>query len=101
MSSEEGTVRTGNRSPKKRKLPNSDGNAQGQPKRSKLETQNEFEEVMEKVKGDDKEMAVKYAKKLKTMLNRTKIEAFVGHKNNIEDLVAVFSRETSLLGTST
>ncbi|EGT57681.1 hypothetical protein CAEBREN_22815 [Caenorhabditis brenneri] len=74
------------------------------PKRVKTTAEsgkNEFEEIMPKVRGDDKELAVKAAKKLKTMLpNAAKINGFVSHKKNIEDLVAVFSRETGLLGTS-
>ncbi|EFO89074.1 hypothetical protein CRE_14274 [Caenorhabditis remanei] len=63
---------------------------------------NEFEEVMGKMKGTtDREVALKAAKKLKAMLpNGAKIKDFVSHKKNLEDLVAVFTRETSLLGTS-
>lgn len=62
---------------------------------------NDYEEVVTKLKGNDKDLAVKSAKKLKTMLaNASKIGAFVSHRRNLEDLVSVFSKETSLLGTS-
>ncbi|CAI2310218.1 unnamed protein product [Caenorhabditis sp. 36 PRJEB53466] len=67
--------------PKRRRSGNSDDIV----KRAKPETSNEFEDLMKK-----------------TMLsNGQKIGAFVGHKTNIEVLVAVFSRETSLLGNPT
>lgn len=62
---------------------------------------NDYEDVVTKLKGTDKELAVKSAKKLKTMLsNSSKIGNFVSHRKNLEDLVSVFSRETGLLGTS-
>lgn len=65
------------------------------------ELKNDFEEIMQKIKGNDKEHALKSAKKLKALLpNATKIGSFVAHRKNLEDLVSIFSRETALLGTS-
>lgn len=86
--------------PKKRRSVANDESIQN--KRSKAaDTRNEFENVIAKIKVEDKDVALKSAKKLKAMLpNETKIGSFVSHKKNLEDLVSVFSRETSLLGTS-
>uniref|UniRef100_A0A1I7UKI6 WAPL domain-containing protein n=1 Tax=Caenorhabditis tropicalis TaxID=1561998 RepID=A0A1I7UKI6_9PELO len=65
------------------------------------EVSNEFDEIMSRIKGPDKELALKSARKLKSLLpNASRIGAFVTNRKNLEDLVTVFSRETSLLGTS-
>ncbi|CAP30942.1 Protein CBG11868 [Caenorhabditis briggsae] len=88
--------RGGQPPPKKRRT-----NDRQRSKSADLTVNNEYEDVVEKLKGADKESAVKAAKKLKQMLsNAAKIGGFVAHRRNLEDLVSVFSRETALLGTS-